>query len=338
MHDNNQGRKRNGEQVVKSIDSLAATVRLGPCSGAAGANSIARDTPTVLVMEELSRVAEYFFPIPKSGGFAKMFGYIDRSHTPYCVKVLRQNHLKSERAVRDFINEYCLLKLLSREKGHEILRPHALIQVGAAPDALAMVLEYVPNDTLLDVKHQLNDADASLKADIGAKIARILGNVHRQGIVHRDVKPENIFYNPNKGWPRLTLFDFGLARNISELDEFDLDPNVVDGTPMYIAPEVIMNPEKVDHRSDIYSLGAVLFELFVGHPPYSSPEECGKGPGIMDLYNRKVHGDVYIIGKQLVESRAPFRVGGVILNCLARDPENRYQSVGEVEKELDGQY
>lgn len=310
-------------------DSLAPTVRLSPVSGHKGASDIPRDTPTSIIIDELSDIADSFFPIPKSGGFATMFGYVDDKGTRYCVKVLRKEHLSNWRTVKSFIREYEFLETLSASQAGEIVRPHRLIWVGGKPDALGMVLEYVPSATLLDVKFTL---DAYEKIDAGKKLTRILGRVHKQGIIHNDIKPDNVFYQDRGGWPSMKLFDFGLARNIGQ--HSDHDPFVAEGTPLYMAPEVMVSSEYAGPQSDIYSLGAVLYELFVGHAPYSSPEECAQGPEVYDLFSRKAGGDIQGLGAKLLESTVPFHTGGVILNCLANDPRSRYGSVDDVLKEL----
>ena len=161
------------------------------------------------------------------------------------------------------------------------------------------------------------------------QVASTLGAAHARGIVHRDLKPENIFLvrDPEvQGGERAKILDFGIAKLSNDTGGVKTHTSAVIGTPMYMSPEQCRGAGQVDQRSDIYSLGCVLFTLVVGKPPFD-----GEGFG-------------EIIAKHLLEPapRASSRVSDVpratddlIARCLDKDPARRFTSGTELAAEID---
>jgi serine/threonine-protein kinase len=110
---------------------------------------------------------------------------------------------------------------------------------------------------------------------IARHVAVALAAAHDRGVVHRDLKPDNIVLTPgaDAGAERVKLLDFGIARLAADVDTDArcTQAGMILGTPVYMSPEQVQDPSTCDHRSDLYALGCVLFEMVAGQPPFSAP-------------------------------------------------------------------
>ena len=182
-----------------------------------------------------------------------------------------------------------------------------------------MVMEYVEGGSLrqfLKLNKFLSAKDAQ---EVMNKLCRIISHCHSNGIFHRDIKPENVLLSDNEGNLELKLVDFGLASN------FNTDSKINDtvvGTPLYMAPDVA-NGREYDARSEVYSLGCVMFELLTGDPPYEADRP---------LNLLKLHAEAQIpsLSSRMHESDFDPRLDEILARCLAKDPDERYQSVDEL--------
>lgn len=145
------------------------------------------------------------------------------------------------------------------------------IDVGSSPDGYHyFVMEYVEGRTLYDIMQpppvgegrNFSEAEA---LDIGIQMADALAHSHSKGLIHRDVKPKNILLMPNN---IAKLTDLGLARAADDKQAAESEAGKAYGTPYYISPEQIRGDVDIDHRADIYSLGATLYHLVTGRPPF----------------------------------------------------------------------
>jgi len=118
---------------------------------------------------------------------------------------------------------------------------------------------------LLDDRTKLGEGDALA---VMADVCRALGDAHRQGIVHRDVKPENVLLIDDPPGFRVKLTDFGLARQVEQSGSLNLTHDKLIGTPLYMSPEQGQAGGQVDARTDVYALGATLFHVLAGRPPF----------------------------------------------------------------------
>jgi serine/threonine-protein kinase len=184
-----------------------------------------------------------------------------------------------------------------------------------------LVMEFLEGQTLakiMSTRKKLPEAEAIAYA---SEICDALDYLHANGIVHRDLKPQNIMVCADGS---LRLFDFGIARveKARRLTFVGLTPTL--GTPDYISPEQVRG-KRGDHRSDIYSLGAILYEMVTGSTPFE-----GESPYV--VMNARVTGDPEAPRKLNPEIRTSLEE--VILHAMERDPRQRYDSAGEMKREL----
>jgi serine/threonine protein kinase/WD40 repeat protein len=184
-----------------------------------------------------------------------------------------------------------------------------------------LVMEYLEGETLAARLRREGALSPKEAAEIVRQVASGLAAAHVCGLVHRDVKPSNILLEAGSGRAKLT--DFGLAR-ATEPGSVASQSGAVVGTPAYMSPEQVTAPGKVDGRSDVYSLGVVLYEALTGERPFS---------GLPHLVLDQVVHD---------EPRAPRRLNDAVprdletitLKCLAKEPERRYPSAEDLAEDL----
>jgi len=194
------------------------------------------------------------------GGMAVVYQARDRvTGTEVAIKLIRAKYQEDEEAIARFARE---ARLVARLQHPRIVPVHAIRQLD--DNSLAIVMEMVPGRTLRELIRRRGPLTYDRATSVLCDIAEALGYAHSQGIVHRDVKPENVFLHDATG--RAYLSDFGIARTM------DSDTNltvtgVAIGTPTYMSPEQI-DGTSLDGRSDIYSLGLVGWEMLSGRRPW----------------------------------------------------------------------
>src|SRR5262249_12214817 len=148
-------------------------------------------------------------------------------------------------------------------------------------------------------------------------LARALQAAHDQGIIHRDIKPSNILIH-RSGQPKLA--DFGLARSLHDAGRLSGSGDLI-GTPQYMSPEQILDaPEDVDARTDVYSLGAVLYEMLTGR-------RAVDGPNVLAILRRLT--DEEPVPVRAVNPAVPQEVADLCARAMARDRAERFASAGE---------
>ncbi len=187
-----------------------------------------------------------------------------------------------------------------------------VFEIGEAEDRPFFTMELLEGETLACRISRGPSPEREASA-IGATIARALDSAHHRGVVHRDIKPANFFLTARG----CALTDFGVA--FSPAHDRLTQAGELLGTPVYMAPEVLggRSPE-ADARSDLYSLGAVLYEMVAGKPPF--PAE-----NLLDLSHRVFHD----------EPAAPPILAEPILRCLRKRPEERYATAGKLAEALE---
>jgi serine/threonine protein kinase len=183
-----------------------------------------------------------------------------------------------------------------------------------------IVFEFVDGETLKDVVERGGPLPVRRAIELGLQIARALAFAHQQGLVHRDVKPQNVLLN---GDGRAQVTDFGIARTLDAVGH--TETGTVLGTSHYIAPEQARG-ERVDAQTDVYSFGVVLFELLAGEVPYG-------GDNFLTVAMKHVNEPV----PSLLERRpdCPLRLAALVERCMAKQPAERPASMGDVVAELE---
>lgn len=184
-----------------------------------------------------------------------------------------------------------------------------------------IVMEYVEGNTLRDIVRAEGPMPARRAMEVIADVCAALDFSHRNGIVHRDVKPANVMIN-NAG--AVKVMDFGIARAIADSSSPMTQTAAVIGTAQYLSPEQARG-EQVDARSDVYSLGCVLFEILTGEPPF-------KGDSPVAVAYQHVREDPEL--PSLVNPDIPRELDSIILKAMAKNPANRYQSAAEMRTDL----
>ena len=183
-----------------------------------------------------------------------------------------------------------------------------------------IVMEYVDGVTLRDIVHTEGPMSPRRAIEIIADACQALNFSHQNGIIHRDVKPANIMISSTNA---VKVMDFGIARAIADSSSVTQTAAVI-GTAQYLSPEQARG-DPVDARSDVYSLGCVLYEILTGEPPFT-------GDSPVSVAYQHVREDP-IPPSERHEGISP-ELDAVVLKALAKNPENRYQTAAEMRADL----
>ena len=253
------------------------------------------------------------------GGMATVYSAVDtRLDRTVAMKIMHEHLAQDEEFVSRFIREAKAAAALSHPN---------LVQVydqgwnqGGIP-AVFLVMEYIPGATLRDHLFAVGQLGSKESLEIIDQVLSALIYAHRSGIIHRDIKPENIMITSDG---RAKLGDFGLARAVSTGNTLTADANVLMGTVAYLAPEQVQRGI-ADVKSDIYSLGIVLFEMLTGKKPY-------EGDSPIQIAYRHVHDRVP--APSTLNPALTKDLDVLVLRATAPDPGLRYQSGGEFQESI----
>lgn len=243
------------------------------------------------------------------GAFATVYLARDLKHErKVALKVLHAD-TSSETGELRFIRE---IRVLARLQHPNILPLH---DSGHVEALLYYVMPFVGGETLRDRINRERRLPPETACSIAREVADALAYAHAQGVIHRDIKPENILLSA--GHP--VLADFGIARVINLAGVRQLTRPGLDspGTPAYMSPEQFLGDRELDGRSDIYSLGCVLYEMLAGKPPFAGKE------GFVKRFTEPA--------PTVLSSRPELAswMDAPVQKALARDPADRYQTAGE---------
>jgi serine/threonine-protein kinase len=239
------------------------------------------------------------------------------------VKVLRPSLAADEKIVARFSRE---ARAASR-----ISHPHALSVTDFGEDEngrVFLVMEYLRGKTLKQVIRKEGRLSLERTVEIMRQISGALQAAHEQNVVHRDLKSENVMLLDTSGGDFARVLDFGIAKIMEPEGGYDAEltaPNIVIGTPHYMSPEQCAQSTAIDARSDIYSLGIILYEMLVGHVPFSGESSTA----IMLKQMQEAAPSVLDERPEL-----PLAVGQVVARALEKAPERRYQQVTDFIRDL----
>ncbi|QQE64209.1 serine/threonine protein kinase [Leptolyngbya sp. BL0902] len=211
--------------------------------------------------------------------------------------------------------------LLSRLDSDWIIKSYALM---TEHHTLALVLEDMGGDSLRQ-HYPAQPLDLDTFLTLALAITQGLGDLHRANIIHKDINPANIIFNPQTG--QLRLIDFGLSSQVQQEITLLQHPNTLEGTLAYISPEQTGRVNRlIDYRSDIYSLGVTFYELLTGSLPFNSTDP-------MTL----VHGHLAKTPPNLADQRPdlPAALVALVSKMMAKGAEDRYQSAWGIQADLE---
>jgi len=245
------------------------------------------------------------------GGMATIYLARDaRRPEPVAVKLMHPK-LAHAVGVERFLREIEIVRSVT----HPLIVP--LYESGNAGDLLYYVMPYVEGESL----HERLQRDKRLSLEDALQVvhdvAAALGYAHGRGVLHRDVKPENILL----AGKRALVADFGLARAIGAADYQKLtETGVIVGTVFYMAPEQLREDRDLDQRADIYSLGCILYEMLAGAPPYI-------GPSLREVVTRILRGPIPSV--QQLCADVPAAVDQAIGRAVAKSAADRFATMQE---------
>jgi len=241
------------------------------------------------------------------GGNARIFLAADPNGQPVALKILHPELLVSVAADR-FLRE---IRLAS-----QLHHPHIaqLLDSGEQDWLVYYAMEYIEGLTLRERLDSPVPLGIGETTRVMCEILEALDHAHSRGIVHRDVKPANVVLSSRGA----VLLDFGIARAVAASANDQLTRSgIAVGTSSYMSPEQISAVRELDHRSDIYSLGCMLFECVAGHPPFTHPNEAV----VLQLHLTQPAPDL-----RSVRTDTPAYIALAVARALAKKPEDRWPS------------
>jgi serine/threonine-protein kinase len=242
-----------------------------------------------------------------SGGMAVVYRAIqDHLNRTVAIKALKTSATADEQLVTRFEREARSLAGLQHENIIHVYDFHR------DRSAFFIVMEYVQGIDLFDLLERCGRLPFDVAAVIAMQVARALDYVHYRSIVHRDIKPANIMISRQGG---VKLMDFGIARDHNyEKDLTQTGTGI--GTPSYMSPEQILG-DRLDARSDLFSLGIVLYQMVTGRKPFVEDEE----KSVMHKIRLERH-----VGARKLNPEVPRELDRIIDKCLEKEPRHRWQS------------
>ena len=252
------------------------------------------------------------------GGMAAVYLAQDlKHHRRVAIKVLKPE-LASALGPERFLRE---IEIAARLTHPHILPLH---DSGVADGLLYYVMPHIEGESLGDRLER--DGQLSIEAvrAITREVADALSHAHARGVVHRDIKPDNVLLSQGHAF----VADFGVAKAVGAATDDTTITNlgVALGTPAYMAPEQAAADPATDHRADLYSLGVIVYEMLAGHPPFTSRSNAQVMAAHLSQSPRP-------IGE--LRPDCPAELAALVMRCLEKSPENRPQQAADIVPALD---
>jgi serine/threonine protein kinase len=245
-----------------------------------------------------------------SGGMANVYYALHQLlERPLVIKVLHA-HLAKDPEMRERFRR-------EAESASQLVHPHicTILDYGESPEAVYIVMPYLAGGSLADVLTKEKIVIPAPAASICAQVSTALDYAHRRGIVHRDIKPDNILFDED-GHALITDFGIATARFHGRLT----GTGRAMGTPHYMSPEQAMG-KMVDGRSDVYAVGVMLYEMLLGFPPFDGADSYSVG-------YKHVH--EVAVSPDVVDSRIPVELSAIVMRCLSKPAAERPQTGNEL--------
>jgi serine/threonine-protein kinase len=308
---------RDQQALVQTLQTSGERTAVSRAKAEEAANAMTVATSRAITMGSLFAGRYQILSTLGQGGMGVVYKATDTQlQEPVAVKTLRADFLSNDAtALERFRSEIRLARKISHRN---VVRTH---DIGEADGTYYITMEYVAGTSLYDLIQKKGKLPPAAAITIGKQLARALEVAHEQGVIHRDIKPQNLVVQPDGV---LKVMDFGIAR-LTERKQGMTRTGMVVGTPEYMAPEQLLGDE-IDARADIYSAGIVLYECLTGTRPWVADSAT------------------VLIGKMMSEPpRPPIEVNpeispelsALIVRTIARDRNERPASAGELADLLD---
>jgi serine/threonine protein kinase/tetratricopeptide (TPR) repeat protein len=252
------------------------------------------------------------------GGMGKVYKVHDTEiKDRVALKLLKEQIASDGKTIERFRNEIRLARKIAHKNVGKTF------DLGKAGDSYYITMEYVEGQDLKGLIRQSGHLALETSIKIAKEICEGLTEAHGMGVVHRDLKPGNIMIDKEG---RVRIMDFGIARSTKEKGGELTGEGIMIGTPVYMSPEQA-EAKAADERSDIYSVGVMLYEMLTGRAPYE---------GDTSLVIAMKHRGEKPRDPRELNPLIPESLSRLILKCLERDPEERYQSAKEISSVLAG--
>jgi serine/threonine protein kinase/Flp pilus assembly protein TadD len=249
-----------------------------------------------------------------TGGMGSVYKVFDKKIKEEVALKILKPEIVDEKTIERFSSE---LKLARKIRHENVCQ---MYDINEEEGTHYITMEYVPGEDLKSFIRRVGQLPVGKTISIAKQVCKGLSEAHGLGVVHRDLKPQNIMID-KEGNAR--IMDFGIARSIK--GKGITGAGMMIGTPEYMSPEQVEGKE-VDQRSDIYSLGVNLFEMVTGQVPFE-----GDTPFTIGVKHKSENPK----DPKELNTQIPEDLSRVILRCMEKDKENRYQSSGEVCSELE---
>jgi len=258
-----------------------------------------------------------------SGGMGVVHKVTDlKTNTVVAMKILREGLSGSDKAIDRFFREARIAATLNHPNIVNILDYNISNFYGQSYIAMEFVDGPSLRDIVEDKFENTIEVDLPYVKDVmlwTTQICDALEATHRKGIIHRDIKPDNIMLAPNN---MIKLTDFGIVH----IEEATFTPTgALIGTPRYMSPEQV-HGGRIDARSDIYSVGIIMYEILIGSPPFISGDISYQQVNVIPANPREICSSI------------PEEVDAVVMRCLEKNPADRYQSSVELKRAVEEAY